>query len=261
MSIYFAKQSVYLLVVGLLVVLSSSVIESFSFIDRRHISIPRLHSGCNTMQYGYKESDEEIADVYDKSRRQSILVSIFSWLSLKEVSFADDNLTANRIISGTVVLPDMLLPIENKNEGVDDSNSSKSPTPALYITARPNVPDNVPKAVLDGSRGKPPPILAARYENPDFPFHFTLSEKDLTLEGVAGATSDADSNIITNAWWTDDDLIISARYDSDGVAATRSPDDKVGRTLWKRSSNTNDTGVQINLTGRGAFGKFATKKN
>jgi hypothetical protein len=180
---------------------------------------------------------------------------------LKEVSFADDNLTVKQIISGTVVLPDMVLPIENKNEGVDDSNSSKLPTPALYITARPNVPDNVPKAVLDGSRGKSPPILAARYEDPDFPFHFTLNEKDLTLEGAAGATSDSDFNIITNTWWTNDDLIISARYDSDGVAATRSPDDKVGRTLWKRSSNTNGTGVQINLTGRGAFGKFATKKN
>ena len=156
MSTFFAKQSVYLLVVGTLVVLSSGVTESFSFIDRRDISIPRLHSGCNTIQYEYKENNEEIADVYDKSRRQTILVTLFSWLSLKEVALANDNLTANRIISGTVVLPDMVLPIENKNEGVDDSNTSKSSAPALYITARPNVPDNVPKAVLDGSRGKPP---------------------------------------------------------------------------------------------------------
>ena len=156
MSTLFAKHSVYLLVVGTLVVLSSGVTESFSFIDRRDISIPRLHSGCNTIQYEYKENNEEIADVYDKSRRQTILVTLFSWLSLKEVALANDNLTANRIISGTVVLPDMVLPIVNKNEGVDDSNTSKSPAPALYITARPNVPDNVPKAVLDGSRGKPP---------------------------------------------------------------------------------------------------------
>lgn len=36
---------------------------------------------------------------------------------------------------------------------------------ALYITARPNTADNVPRAILDGSRGKPPPVLIARIAN------------------------------------------------------------------------------------------------
>ena len=66
-------------------------------------------------------------------------------------------------------------------------------TPALYITARPNKPDNVPKAILDGSRGKPPPVLIARYPlpksnsedldwNTQFPFEFTLTENEALMK-------------------------------------------------------------------------------
>ena len=38
---------------------------------------------------------------------------------------------------------------------------------ALYVTARPNNSIDVPRAILDGSNGKPPPVLAARFPIPN----------------------------------------------------------------------------------------------
>lgn len=119
-------------------------------------------------------------------------------------------------------------------------------TPALYITCRPAASDNVPVAILSGTRGKAPPVLAARFENPRFPFQFTLTSDNLTGEGATGE------------WWMKTDLIVSARWDSDGVAATRSPEDLVGRGLFQPGSTTAVTAIP--LQGRGAFGKFATAK-
>lgn len=121
----------------------------------------------------------------------------------------------------------------------------------MYVTCRPNRPDNVPRAILDGSRGKPPPVLAARFENPQFPFEFTLTTDNLTPEG-ASAIEGSD-----NIWWSNEDLVVSARLDSDGVAATRDPNDLVGRGFY--SSKTQDAAM-IELQGRGMFGKAVTSK-
>ncbi len=123
---------------------------------------------------------------------------------------------------------------------------------ALYVTCRPNRPDNVPKAILDGSRGKPPPVLAARFENPKFPFEFSLTTDNLTPEG-ASAVEGSSGTI----WWSGEDLVVSARLDSDGVAATRDPNDLVGRGFY--SPKTNDAAM-IELQGRGMFGKAVTSK-
>jgi hypothetical protein len=113
---------------------------------------------------------------------------------------------------------------------------------------------------LSGTRGKPPPILAARYENPTFPFEFTLGLNDLTPEG---AVSDNTSTDVPKYWWQNNDneeWVVSARWDADGVAATRSPEDLVGRSIWSRRYNENkpSTSLIVQLQGRGAFGKFAT---
>mmetsp|Transcript_31047 Transcript_31047/g.62642 ORF Transcript_31047/g.62642 Transcript_31047/m.62642 type:complete len:216 (+) Transcript_31047:3-650(+) len=131
------------------------------------------------------------------------------------------------------------------------SNDNIESGAALYVTCRPNRPDNVPRAILDGSRGKPPPVLAARFENPQFPFEFTLTTDNLTPEG-ASAVEGSD-----NIWWSGEDLIVSARLDSDGVAATRDPNDLVGRGFY--SSKTQDAAM-IELQGRGMFGKAVTSK-
>mmetsp|Transcript_31529 Transcript_31529/g.74209 ORF Transcript_31529/g.74209 Transcript_31529/m.74209 type:complete len:288 (-) Transcript_31529:964-1827(-) len=194
---------------------------------------------------------------------QSVTLGSFSWDSLRQVAIADESpdtlepeTKETQFISGTVILPTgMNAPGEVETSNNNDAIDRPETKPALYITARPNRPDNVPRAILDGSRGKPPPVLAARYESPGFPFTFQLSEKDLTPEGEN--TSGGSGN--NKFWWSADDLVVSARWDSDGVAATRSPEDLVGRNLWKRD----DSSAQfvLPLQGRGSFGKFATKKS
>ena len=126
-------------------------------------------------------------------------------------------------------------------------------TNALYITCRPDRADNVPAAILSGTRGKPPPVLAARFENPTFPYSFKLDVENLTPEGADGG-GDGE----TGFWWSNDDLIVSGRWDADGVAATRSPEDLVGRAILAQKSGKD---VTLRLQGRGSFGKFATKKN
>ena len=131
------------------------------------------------------------------------------------------------------------------------SSENIEPRAALYITARTNKPDNVPKAILDGSRGKSPPVFASRFENPQFPFKFSLTSENLTVEG-ASAVEGSD-----NVWWRGEDLVVSARLDSDGVAATRDPTDLVGRVFF--SSVLRDD-VMIELQGRGMFGKAVTSK-
>lgn len=208
---------------------------------------------------------------------RSILVGAFPWKSFLQIAHAEGDPTtlppeSNAVFpSGRINLPaGMIRPDEignYKSETFDRSNNDeKLPTkPALYVTARPNRPDNVPKAILDGSRGKSPPILAARFENPSFPFKFELGEKDLTPEGAGGDNNQKSTNT-GRFWWAADDLIVSARWDNDGIAATRSPEDLVGRNVWKQGMTATDknddcAGFVLDLQGRGAFGKFATKKN
>ncbi len=135
----------------------------------------------------------------------------------------------------------------------EDTTSS-----ALYITARPNKADNVPRAILDGSNGKPPPVLVARYENPKFPFDFSLSKKDLTQEGASSSTPEQNT-----FWFEGQDLVVSARWDTDGSASTRDPTDLVGRSLAsaaKSSKGPDGTDAIVQLEGRGMTGKFVTGK-
>ena len=191
----------------------------------------------------------------DSFRRHLLLTGIGSaigWmLQTPPIAMAADveeEITNTVILKGTVILDEDTMAI---------SSSEKN---ALYVTCRPDKPDNVPGAILNGSRGKPPPVMAARFENPAFPFDFELSSpKDLTIEGASDGSSSNTAPVLdpSKFWWNKDDLIVSARWDSDGVAATRSPDDLVGRSIRKRSGD-EDATVKVTLGGRGAFGKFAT---
>lgn len=162
------------------------------------------------------------------------------------------------LLKGTVTLqPGIILP-----PSTPESNS------ALYITARPNTADNVPRAILDGTRGKPPPVLAARLVNSySFPLNFQLTALDLTVEGGAGDTStSSDVNLEqgkeVDYWWKDMDLIVSARWDTDGIAATRDPTDLVGRGLAQSNVMRASEGrVIVPLQGRGIAGKLVTGKS
>eukprot|EP00588_Corethron_pennatum_P008666 CAMPEP_0194271638 /NCGR_PEP_ID=MMETSP0169-20130528/5377_1 /TAXON_ID=218684 /ORGANISM="Corethron pennatum, Strain L29A3" /LENGTH=190 /DNA_ID=CAMNT_0039014035 /DNA_START=30 /DNA_END=602 /DNA_ORIENTATION=- len=124
------------------------------------------------------------------------------------------------------------------------------PSAALYITCRPDTIDDVPRAILDGSRGKPPPVASARFAAPlDFPFRFEIDTSNLTPEGAADSEGG-------ERWWKDKNMVVSARFDSDGVAATRDPGDLVGRSIYKSGGSE----ASVELQGRGIGGKFATKK-
>jgi hypothetical protein len=186
------------------------------------------------------DDDETICNISSLQRRKLNL------LLPTIVSFASFPCLASDValVKGTVSLPSNM-------EQHDESPTFA--TAALYITCRPNRPDNVPQAILQGTRGKAPPVLAARFEHPtSFPFVFELTSNDLTLEGGA-------SNTNGDYWWSQEDLIVSARLDSDGIAATRSPEDLVGRGMYVYTNGRNEPAF-IQLQGRGSFGKFATRK-
>jgi len=191
--------------------------------------------------YSTNDSTNELIS----SRRDVIATSIASTAVLISTSLSPPEAFAlddDKIyVSGTATLQSGI--------SIDEIGTNA----ALYITARPNKPDNVPRAVLDGSRGKAPPILSARFSNPTFPFDFDLSSQWLTPEG-ASVVEGKDTD---DVWWSGEDLIISARLDSDGVAATRDPTDLVGRGIYAAKD---DSKVSIELQGRGMFGKAVTKK-
>ena len=146
---------------------------------------------------------------------------------------------------------------------------TSSASAALYVTAKPETTINAPKAIADMFAGRPPPVLTARYSistgSDAFPFNFQFTESDVTAEG---SYEDPNDKKTTNKyWWTNDNLVISARFDSDGVAATRDPDDLVGRTFSLIEGNKDDDrlyrydkDVEIKLQGRGIGGKFITTK-
>lgn len=167
---------------------------------------------------------------------QSISAATFIALPTKAMS-----IESTTFVVGTATL----------QSGLSDDNVESGS--ALYVTCRPNRSDNVPKAILDGSRGKPPPVLAARFENPQFPFEFSLTTDNLTPEGASAVEGSTPETI----WWSGEDLVVSARLDSDGVAATRDPNDLVGRGFYSPKSK--DATV-IELQGRGIFGKAVTSK-
>ncbi len=149
-------------------------------------------------------------------------------------------------VSGRVLLqlPDLLNDVIVPAAAGEEDVS----TIALYVTARPSAPDNIPKAILDGSRGRPPQVLSARYVNPTFPFDFELTSCNLTPEDTAAkartlssAVDDDDDDDRGILWWGGDDLILSARLDTDGVALTRDSTDLVGRGIFRPMTRTTTT--------------------
>jgi len=123
------------------------------------------------------------------------LVSVSQMFSMAELARGLDTQTI--IAKGTVVL-----------KGQDRLSSSEE---ALYVTVRP-----APLSSL--SAGKVPPLATARYSGPiSFPFDFELTTADLTEEYLGAPEST----------WIGQDLLVAARLDQDGKAATRDPNDLV----------------------------------
>lgn len=258
------RSTIHSLLQALVVFLLVGATESFNAILKhgRRLNSPQSPSclSSKAVDCGLSECNESIREedvlVKDPARRrggrllfQSMLIGALPWEFSPQLAHAEDGASKeSTFVYGTVNLPAGIT--DPGPVPTSDENNQPPTKPALYVTVRPNRPDNVPRAILDGSRGKPPPVLAARFENPGFPFEFGLGEKDLTPEGMGNESG--------GYWWSSDDLIVSARWDSDGVAATRSPEDLVGRNLWKKGTT---EGFVLDLQGRGKFGKYATKKS
>lgn len=121
--------------------------------------------------------------------------------------------------------------------------------PAIYLTARQDV--GIWTAQIKNM--KPPPILTSRAAGPfSFPTEILLSAKnDITPEGVE----------IINQWQSGKKpIVVSARLDADGVAATRNAEDLVGKAIASKDASGEWKGCQIELTDRGVGGKLVTKK-
>jgi hypothetical protein len=102
---------------------------------------------------------------------------------------------------------------------------------------------------------KPPPVLTKRIpvSPSSFPYKFTIdSAFDSTLEGQQTYSK----------WSSGKGLLISARIDEDGIAATRGPNDLVGKGITERADReTRWPDTNIEVTGRGIAGKILTSGN
>lgn len=130
-----------------------------------------------------------------------------------------------------------------------EADSDLYASAALYVTAR-LVPEANKGLYVQG--GKVPPLAAARFAGPlSFPFRFSLSTADLTPEFAAVSLPQVELQ----------DLVVSARLDTDGVAATRGPDDLVGRATLLKGGSADSAGwrgADVVLQARGLTGRILT---
>ena len=119
---------------------------------------------------------------------------------------------------------------------------------ALYVTVRPAEAGG--GALQAGT--KVVPLATARVAAPiAFPYKFQLTEADLTDEYKS----------IELSSFKNLDLLVSARFDGDGVAATRGPDDLVGRGLLRKAGSSEPLRWKpavVELQGRGLTGRLLT---
>mmetsp|Transcript_23300 Transcript_23300/g.22458 ORF Transcript_23300/g.22458 Transcript_23300/m.22458 type:complete len:105 (+) Transcript_23300:298-612(+) len=100
---------------------------------------------------------------------------------------------------------------------------------------------------------KPPPILTSRTTAPlSLPIEIILSDDNITPEGLE----------IVKEWQSGiTPIVVSARLDADGIAATRNSEDLVGKTITKKDELSGEwRGCSIELQDRGFGGKLITKQ-
>ena len=133
--------------------------------------------------------------------------------------------------------------------GVTEPVGASEPGGALYVTVRVIPSNNVGTYV---TAGKVPPLATARFASPiAFPYDVQLRSADLTPEYAAVPPKE----------WQQQDLTISARWDTDGTAATRGPDDLVGRGLLEKFGKPESGAwrrAEVVLAGRGLTGRLLT---
>ena len=123
-------------------------------------------------------------------------------------------------------------------------------TTALYITVR----EDVGLWTSAVRNIKPPPVLTKRIPvtPSSFPYKYTLnSDFDSTPEGAQTYST----------WSSGKNLLISVRVDEDGIAATRGPNDLVGKGNSEREKDTTQwRSTNVEVVGRGVAGKILLGK-
>tara|TARA_B110001452_G_scaffold251178_1_gene240014 strand:+ start:440 stop:1093 length:654 start_codon:yes stop_codon:yes gene_type:complete len=156
-------------------------------------------------------------------------------LPVKPARAAEENLIALGTVS---IKPGVVPPTQERG--------------ALYVTARVIPSNNVGRYV---TAGKVPPLATARFASPiAFPFEVRLNAEEHLTPEFAGVPREE---------WAGQDLTISARWDTDGTAATRDPDDLVGRGLLEKTGKTDASlwrKPAVMLEGRGLTGRILTGK-
>ena len=128
----------------------------------------------------------------------------------------------------------------------DGVQAPESLSRALYITAKPDLGFINSQLLLR----KFPAVMSQRIpgEKVTFPYTYTLNEKEDGTEDV---------NLQREKWVTLP-LIVSARSDTDGVAATRDETDLVGKGDSSRTQDDSWSQANIMLEDRGVGGKLVT---
>jgi len=175
-----------------------------------------------TKYYNLNSNLSESVEIVASSlnNRRSILQAFFLTVTFRSKPVLADE---TPIVQGIVTI----------DEGVYFTVNNDS---ALYITVRPP--------------GKGPPLAGIRIpaSNLHFPYSFNVSASDLYPD----APDEQD--------WKRRNLVVSSRLDLDGTAATRDPEDLVGRgeSIFNKSDGRQPT--QVILRDRGVGGRFVTKK-
>ena len=177
----------------------------------------------------------QMSTVFRRTLVQSVMVGAAVGIGCNAgVAVAADG---NDAIKFTVSLP------------ADGSGWTASPDAALYLTARQDV--GIFQAQIKNV--KPPPVLSKRVS-------VTGGSEVFPVEIVVSGSSDLTPEGQDLKWATGKlPLVISARLDADGIAATRDPQDLIGRVVVKKVDGKWEDG-KIDLQGRGVAGKFITNK-
>ena len=179
-----------------------------------------------------------IEGIHQVSRRQNF----YRAASISAISlWLECNSAANAAIGPN----DISCAVTIKNSATVPVGSSA----AIYLTARQDV--GIWTAQIKNM--KPPPVLTSRTAGPfEYPVQIVLtSASDMTAEGQE----------IAQEWQSGKTpIVVSARLDSDGVAATRNAEDLVGKSIARKNDDGEWVGCHIEFTDRGVGGKFITKK-
>lgn len=133
------------------------------------------------------------------------------------------------------------------------------PNAAVYVTAR--APGRGTPPLAAKRVPLPPPPLAGDA----WTLRVVLNDSDAVVDPASASSS---FEAVSRAWAAATELSVSARFDVDGVAATRDEGDLVGRVSVRRRKSEGEAGdnaswsdAAVALGGRGFGGRLVTRRD